>query len=155
MCYVSPVWSTGRFMAFPIEAIDWASAWTPRYRWKRLKLLTLGVGDSPLLPLTSIQNNGNAEFRPRLSRWLQSGKFAEIGNLWFALGVRASWSKVMNGKDNYRVLPRRNLEAIGAVVSPIQILIFWMLRSNADARRCSYFELGLPVVYLTCSWTPK
>ena len=34
MSYVSPVWSTGRFMAFPIEAIDWASAWTPRYRWK-------------------------------------------------------------------------------------------------------------------------
>ena len=30
--------------------------------------------------------------------------------------------------------------------SPIQILIFWMLRNNADARRCSYFELGLPVV---------
>ena len=25
---------------------------------------------------------------------------------------------------------------------PIQILIFWMLRNNADARRCSYFELG-------------
>ena len=22
-----------------------------------------------------------------------------------------------------------------------------MLRNNADARRCSYFELGLPVVY--------
>ena len=29
---------------------------------------------------------------------------------------------------------------------PIQILIFWMLRNNADARRCSYFELGLPVI---------
>ena len=29
---------------------------------------------------------------------------------------------------------------------PIQILIFWMLCNNADARRCSYFELGLPVV---------
>ena len=28
---------------------------------------------------------------------------------------------------------------------PIHILIFWMLRNNADARRCSYFELGLPV----------
>ena len=26
---------------------------------------------------------------------------------------------------------------------PIQILIFRMLRNNADARRCSYFELGL------------
>ena len=25
---------------------------------------------------------------------------------------------------------------------PIQILIFWMLRNNADAGRCSYFELG-------------
>ena len=23
-----------------------------------------------------------------------------------------------------------------------------MLRNNADARRCSYFELGLPVMYL-------
>ena len=28
---------------------------------------------------------------------------------------------------------------------PIQILIFWMLCNNADARRCSYFETGLPV----------
>ena len=27
----------------------------------------------------------------------------------------------------------------------MQILIFWMLRNNADAHRCSYFELGLPV----------
>ena len=34
-----------------------------------------------MLPLTQIQNNGNAEFRPRLSLWLQSGKFAEIGCL--------------------------------------------------------------------------
>ena len=25
-----------------------------------------------------------------------------------------------------------------------------MLRNNADARRCSYFELGLPVVLLAC-----
>ena len=24
---------------------------------------------------------------------------------------------------------------------PIQILVFWMLRNNADPRRCSYFEL--------------
>ena len=29
---------------------------------------------------------------------------------------------------------------------PIQILIFRMLHNNAYARRCSYFELGLPVV---------
>ena len=28
-----------------------------------------------------------------------------------------------------------------------QIHIFWMLRNNVDARRCSYFELGLPVVF--------
>ena len=27
-----------------------------------------------------------------------------------------------------------------------QILIFRMLLNNADVRRCSYFELGLPVV---------
>ena len=25
-----------------------------------------------------------------------------------------------------------------------------MLRNNADARRCSYFELGLPVVKVVC-----
>ena len=29
---------------------------------------------------------------------------------------------------------------------PIQILIFWMLRNNADAGRWSYFELGSPVM---------
>ena len=32
---------------------------------------------------------------------------------------------------------------------PIQILIFRMLRNNAEACRCSYFELGLPLSYLT------
>ena len=30
---------------------------------------------------------------------------------------------------------------------PIQILIFRMLHNNDDVRRCSYFELGLPVVW--------
>ena len=34
---------------------------------------------------------------------------------------------------------------------PIQILIFLMLRNNANARRCSYFELGLPV----CTWANR
>ena len=43
------------------------------------------------------------------------GKVAEIGDLWFALGENASWSKITKGKHNYRVFPRRNLEAIGAV----------------------------------------
>ena len=28
---------------------------------------------------------------------------------------------------------------------PIQILIFRMSRNSADVRRCSYFELGLPM----------
>ena len=28
----------------------------------------------------------------------------------------------------------------------LEILIFWMLRNNADVRRCSYFELGLPLL---------
>ena len=31
-------------------------------------------------------------------------------------------------------------------IFPVQILMFRMLRNNADARRCSNFELGLPVV---------
>ena len=30
---------------------------------------------------------------------------------------------------------------------PAQILILRMLRNNAEGRRCSYFELGLPVVW--------
>ena len=35
---------------------------------------------------------------------------------WHRLGENASWSKITNGKrQNYRVLPRWNLEAIGAV----------------------------------------
>ena len=33
----------------------------------------------------------------------------------FALGANASGRKITNGKQNYRVLPRRYLEAIGAV----------------------------------------
>ena len=44
---------------------------------------------------------------------------AEIGDLWFALGAKASWSNVTNGKQIYRVLPRRNLEATGAVGAEI------------------------------------
>ena len=62
----------------------------------------------------SLSFNGNAEFKPRFCRWLQTGKVAEIGDLWFALGAKASWSNVTNEKQNYRVLPRRNLEATGA-----------------------------------------
>ena len=62
-----------------------------------------------------IPSYSNAEFRPSVSRWLQTGKFAEICDLWFALGAKESWSKITNGKKNYRVLPRWNLEAIGAV----------------------------------------
>ena len=34
-------------------------------------------------------------------------------------GANASWRKITNGKQNYRVLPRRNLEAIGAFVGSI------------------------------------
>ena len=45
----------------------------------------------------------------------RTGKVAEIGDLWFTLGAKASWSKITDGKQNYRVLPRRNLEATGAV----------------------------------------
>ena len=32
------------------------------------------------------------------------------------------------------------------VFFPVQIFVFRMLRNNADVRRCSYFEIGLPVV---------
>ena len=66
-------------------------------------------------PAVSLSFNGNAEFMPRFSRWLQTGKVAENCDPWFALGAKASWSKITNGKENYRVSPRRNLEAIGAV----------------------------------------
>ena len=41
---------------------------------------------------------------------------AVVDDLWFALGVKASWSKITNGKKIYRVLPSsQNLEATGAV----------------------------------------
>ena len=80
-------------------------------------VLTLGVEDRVLLVLTSIpekENNGskrlsstpsvsnlsltpcrylstgNAEFKPRFGRWLQTGKVAKIGDLCFALGAKAS-----------------------------------------------------------------
>ena len=32
-----------------------------------------------------------------------------------SLSVEASWRKITNGKENYLVLPRRNLEATGAI----------------------------------------
>ena len=67
----------------------------------------------------SLSFNGNAEFKPRFCRWLQTGKarnVAVVDDLWFALGVKASWSKITNGKKIYRVLPSsQNLEATGAV----------------------------------------
>ena len=72
----------------------------------------------------SLSFNGDVEFRPRLSRWLQSGRFAKIGDLGFALGAKASCSKVTNGKENYRVLPRWNLEAIGAVGANLWLFSF-------------------------------
>ena len=64
------------------------------------------------------------EFKPRFSQWLQTGMVAEICDLWFALSAKASWSKITNGKDNYRVLLRRNLEAIGAVGANLRQLSF-------------------------------
>ena len=67
----------------------------------------------------SLSFNNNAEFKPRFCRWLQTGKVAEICDLSFALGVQTSRSKITNGKENYRALPRRNLEAIGAVGRPV------------------------------------
>ena len=64
----------------------------------------------------SLSVNGNAEFKARFSRWLLTAKAAEICDLWFALGAKASWSKITNGKENYRVLPRggiwRRLEQV-------------------------------------------
>ena len=50
-------------------------------------------------------------------------------DLWPFYGLYCSFSKVT--------------ETIGFF--PIQILIFRILRNNVDVRRCSYFELGLPV----------
>ena len=53
-------------------------------------------------------------------------KVAEIDALWFALGAKASWSKITNGKKTYRVLPSsQNLEATGAVGANL-------LRASAD-----------------------
>ena len=59
--------------------------------------------------------NGDVEFKPRFCRGLQMGKVAQICDLWFALSAKVSWSKITNGKENYRVLPRQNLEANGTV----------------------------------------
>ena len=40
--------------------------------------------------MVSLSFNGNAEFKPRFGRWLQTGKVAEICDLSFALGAKAS-----------------------------------------------------------------
>ena len=83
--------------------------------WQREQETVSHPSVSNLSPqAVSLSFNGNAEFKPRFCRWLQTGKVAEIGDLWFALGAKASWSNVTNEKQNYRVLPMRNLEATGA-----------------------------------------
>ena len=66
--------------------------------------------------------NSNAELKLSLSPWLQTGKVAEICDLRFALGARARMKT--NGKENYRVLPRQNLEAIGAVGANLRPFFF-------------------------------
>ena len=55
---------------------------------------------------------GNAEFKSSFCRWLETGRFAEVRSRRKCV---ASGRKITNGKQNYRVLPRRYLEAIGAV----------------------------------------
>ena len=83
--------------------------------WQREQETVSHPSVSNLSPqAVSLSFNGNAELKPRFCRWLQTGKVAEIGDLWFALGAKASWSNVTNEKQNYRVLPMRNLEATGA-----------------------------------------
>ena len=98
------------------------------------------MGDSLLLPLFSfsgIDVNGSTRLSPtpsvsNLSLWpcyylstvTQSSSWASVHgfrrerlqlicDLWFALGAKAQMKT--NGKENYHVLPRWNLEAIGAV----------------------------------------
>ena len=83
-------------------------------RWRhglRLKLITLGVGDSLLLPLTSIpekENNGSKRLSPTPS------------------------------VSNLSLRPCRYLSTVCCMALDVT-------QQSADARRCSYFELGLPV----------
>ena len=62
---------------------------------------------------SSSQGSVDGFRRQRLQRFATFHSF--LFSVSFALGAKASWSKITNGKENYRVLPRRNLEAIGAV----------------------------------------
>ena len=77
-----------------------------------LSRVLMSTGARDCLGAVSLSFNGNAKFKTSFSRWLQTGKVAEICDLWFSLGAKASWSKVTNGKENYRVLPRRNLRRL-------------------------------------------
>ena len=112
--------------------------WTPHYRWKivtrpetqithtrggRQSLAAVDINTQERKQLEQ-ETVSHPEFKPRFSQWLQTGMVAEICDLWFALGAKASWSKITNGKDNYRVLLRRNLEAIGAVGANLRQLSF-------------------------------
>ena len=58
--------------------------------------------------------------------------------------------KILDLKSSSEQIFFRKL-SLGAPVSHTNPYIFGMLRNNADARRCSHFELGLPVFTLVRS----
>ena len=69
--------------------------------------------------------------RPYIGPWTtQEGRNTHLSKVSYFFIEILSFSKVP--------------ETIGFFL--IQILIFRMLRNNDDVRRCSYFELGLPVL---------
>ena len=134
-------------------ARQWSGSTDPPKDVKRItalkKLLTLRMGDSLLLPLFSfsgIDVNWSKRLSPtpsvsnlslRPCRYLSTvtrsssqgsfdsfGKVAEIWDFWFALEAKASCSKIKNRKENYRVLPGQNLEAIGAVGANLRAFSF-------------------------------
>ena len=112
----------------------------------------------------SLSFNGNAEFNGRFPLVDQWGRFPGVPNLGKPLyrektiyikTHKTAINQPVDHTGETHILSKVScfllksfhfctLQMIGFF--PIQILIFRMLRNNADVCRCSYFELGLPVV---------
>ena len=100
---------------FPSEVIDRTLVWIPRYRWK--------IATRPETQITHTRDRRQS-LAPVDINTRGRNPLSFIDDLWFALGAKASWSKITNGKQNYRVLPKRNLEATGAVEANLRPFSF-------------------------------
>ena len=131
MCDVSPVWSMGRFMAvyglycrrlsFYIKVYH---GWGLQRSGPTDPLKENGRTFAPTAPASRLQIAPRQHtivllsIRDLASRSLCTESKSKVANLLFALGAKASWNKITNGKQNYRVLPGARFSKVPIINGP-------------------------------------